>query len=285
MNTDNELKELVKEKYGQIASQSKELNLSSCCGATSCCETKETYTIMADDYTKLEGYVADADLGLGCGLPTEFAKIKEGDTVIDLGSGAGNDVFIARRIVGEKGKVIGVDFTEAMIAKARANAEKLGYNNVEFMQGDIESLPITANKADVIVSNCVLNLVPNKHKVFSEIYRVLKPGAHFSISDIVLEGQLQPEWREVAAMYAGCISGAVQKKEYLDIIEEAGFANITVQKDKTIVVPDQVLAEYFTEEEITTFKKSGTRIASITVYAEKPARDERNCCTPDSGCC
>jgi SAM-dependent methyltransferase len=285
MNTDNELKELVKEKYGQIASQSKELNFSSCCGATGCCDTKETYTIMADDYTKLEGYVADADLGLGCGLPTEFAKIKEGDTVIDLGSGAGNDVFIARRIVGEKGKVIGVDFTEAMIAKARANAEKLGYNNVEFMQGDIESLPITANKADVIVSNCVLNLVPNKHKVFSEIYRVLKPGAHFSISDIVLEGQLQPQWREVAAMYAGCISGAVQKKEYLDIIEEAGFANITVQKDKTIVVPDQVLAEYFTEEEITTFKKSGTRIASITVYAEKPARDERNCCTPDSGCC
>jgi SAM-dependent methyltransferase len=285
MNTDNELKELVKEKYGQIASQSKELNFSSCCGATGCCDTKETYTIMADDYTKLEGYVADADLGLGCGLPTEFAKIKEGDTVIDLGSGAGNDVFIARRIVGEKGKVIGVDFTEAMIAKARENAEKLGFNNVEFMQGDIESLPITANKADVIVSNCVLNLVPNKHKVFSEIYRVLKPGAHFSISDIVLEGQLQPEWREVAAMYAGCISGAVQKKEYLDIIEEAGFANITVQKDKTIVVPDQVLAEYFTEEEITTFKKSGTRIASITVYAEKPARDERNCCTPDSGCC
>lgn len=285
MNTDNELKELVKEKYGQIASQSKELNLSSCCGATGCCDTKETYTIMADDYTKLEGYVADADLGLGCGLPTEFAKIKDGDTVIDLGSGAGNDVFIARRIVGEKGKVIGVDFTEAMIAKARENAEKLGFNNVEFRQGDIESLPITANKADVIVSNCVLNLVPNKHKVFSEIYRVLKPGAHFSISDIVLEGQLQPQWREVAAMYAGCISGAVQKKEYLDIIEEAGFANITVQKDKTIVVPDQVLAEYFTEEEITTFKKSGTRIASITVYAEKPARDERNCCTPDSGCC
>ncbi|MGZ3852347.1 MAG: arsenite methyltransferase [Flavisolibacter sp.] len=285
MNTDNELKELVKEKYGQIAAQSKELNLSSCCGATGCCDTTETYTIMADDYTKLEGYVAEADLGLGCGLPTEFAKIREGDTVIDLGSGAGNDVFIARRIVGEKGKVIGVDFTEAMIAKARENAEKLGFNNVEFRQGDIESLPITANKADVIVSNCVLNLVPNKHKVFSEIYRVLKPGAHFSISDIVLEGELQPKWREVAAMYAGCISGAVQKKEYLDIVEEAGFVNITVQKDKTIVVPDQVLSEYFTEEEIATFKNSGTRITSVTVYAEKPANDERNCCTPGSGCC
>jgi len=285
MNTEVELKELVKEKYGQIAAQAKVQNLSSCCGSTGCCGTDETYTIMADDYSKLEGYVADADLGLGCGLPTEFAKIKEGDTVIDLGSGAGNDVFIARRIVGEKGKVIGVDFTDAMIAKARDNAEKLGFNNIEFRQGDIESMPVTANKADVIVSNCVLNLVPNKHKVFSEIYRVLKPGAHFSISDIILEGELQPKWREVAAMYAGCISGAVQKQQYLDIIEEAGFVNITVQKDKTILVPDQILKEYFTEEEINTFKSSGTRIASITVYAEKPAKDERNCCSPDSGCC
>lgn len=285
MNTDNQLKELVKEKYSEIAIQSKERNVTSCCGATSCCGTKEVATIMADDYTTLEGYVADADLGLGCGLPTEFAKIKEGDTVIDLGSGAGNDVFIARRIVGEKGKLIGVDFTEAMIAKARENAEKLGLNNVEFRQGDIESLPLTANKADVIISNCVLNLVPNKHKVFSEIYRVLKPGAHFSISDIVLEGQLEPKWREVAAMYAGCISGAVQKKEYLSIIEEAGFDNITVQKDKTIIVPDEVLNEYFNEAQINAFKNSGTRIASITVYGEKPAKDERNCCTPASGCC
>lgn len=285
MTTDNELKEIVKEKYGQIAMQSKEQNISSCCGATGCCDTKEVYTIMADDYTKLEGYVADADLGLGCGLPTEFAKIKEGDTVIDLGSGAGNDVFVARRIVGEKGKLIGVDFTEAMIAKARENAEKLGLNNVEFRQGDIESLPVTANKADVIISNCVLNLVPNKHKVFSEIYRVLKPGAHFSISDIVLEGELQSKWREVAAMYAGCISGAIQKKEYLSIIEEVGFDKITVQKDKTIVVPDEVLQEYFSEEDIIAFKNSGTRIASITVYGEKPAKDERNCCTPGSGCC
>src|SRR6476646_413611 len=283
MATENELKSLVKEKDGQIADQSREVNASSCCGAGGC--STEVYNIMADDYTTQQGYHADADLGLGCGLPTEFAKIKEGDTVIDLGSGAGNDVFIARRIVGEKGKVIGVDFTDAMIAKARDNAEKLGFNNVEFRQGDIESMQVTANKADVIVSNCVLTLVPNKHKVFSEIYRVLKPGAHFSISDIILEGELQPKWKEVAAMYAGCISGAVQKQQYLDIIEEAGFVNITVQKDKTNVVPDQVLAEYFTEEEITTFKKSGTRIASITVYAEKPARDERNCCTPDSGCC
>jgi len=285
MNTDNELKDLVKEKYGQIARQSAYQNLSSCCGATNCCDTKGTYTIMADDYTNLEGYVAEANLGLGCGLPTEFAQIKEGDTVIDLGSGAGNDVFIARTLVGEKGKVIGIDFTDAMIAKARENAEKLGYNNVEFRQGDIEDMPVTANKADVVVSNCVLNLVPNKHKVFGEIYRVLKPGAHFSISDIVLEGELEPTWRNVAAMYAGCISGAVQKKEYLQIIADAGFDNITVQKDKTITVPDQILQEYFTEAEIESFKSSGTRIASITVFGEKPAKDDRNCCTPGTGCC
>ena len=284
MKNESEIKELVKEKYSLIASQSKTVNASSCCGATGC-GGDEVYNIMADDYTKLDGYVADADLGLGCGLPTEFAKIKESDTVIDLGSGAGNDAFIARRITGETGKVIGIDFTEAMIAKARENAEKLGYNNVEFRQGDIESMPVTANKADVIVSNCVLNLVPNKHKVFSEIYRVLKPGGHFSISDIVLEGELPSRWKEVAELYAGCVSGAIQKKEYLGIIEEAGFTNISLQKDKTIHIPDEILAEYLSEDEIRDYKKGRVKITSITVFAEKPAKDDRACCEPGSGCC
>jgi len=284
MQNETQIKELVKEKYGQIASQSKTINAGSCCGATGC-GNNEVYNIMADDYTKLEGYVADADLGLGCGLPTEFAQIKEGDTVIDLGSGAGNDAFIARRITGEKGKVIGIDFTDTMIAKARENAEKLGYNNVEFRQGDIESMPVTSNKADVIVSNCVLNLVPNKHKVFSEIYRVLKPGGHFSISDIVLEGELPAKWKEVAELYAGCVSGAIQKSEYLGIIEEAGFANVKLQKDKTIHIPDEILAEYLSAGEIEAYKKGIVRITSITVYADKPAKDARNCCEPGSGCC
>lgn len=177
MQTETELKQLVKEKYSQIAEQSTEQNATSCCGATNSCCGDEVYNIMADDYTKLEGYNADADLGLGCGLPTEFAKIKEGNTLIDLGSGAGNDAFIARRIVGEKGKVLGIDFTEKMIAKARENAAKMNYNNVEFRLGDIDDMPVTSNYADVVVSNCVLNLVPNKHKVISEIFRVLKPGA------------------------------------------------------------------------------------------------------------
>ena len=285
MNNDQQIKELVKEKYTAIAEQRKDQNASSCCGATSSCCGDEVYNIMADDYTKLEGYNPDADLGLGCGLPTEFAKLKEGDTVIDLGSGAGNDAFIARRFVGASGKVLGIDFTEAMIAKARANAEKLALHNVEFRQGDIEDMPVTSNYADVIVSNCVLNLVPNKHKVISEILRVLKPGGHFSISDIVLEGELPAKWKGVAELYAGCVSGAIQKQVYLEIIEQAGFKNITLQKDKPIIIPNDILANYLTAEEIATYKNGKTKITSITVYAEKPAKDDRNCCEPGSGCC
>ena len=285
MNNDQQIKELVKEKYTAIAEQRKDQNASSCCGATSSCCGDEVYNIMADDYTKLEGYNPDADLGLGCGLPTEFAKLKEGDTVIDLGSGAGNDAFSARRFVGASGKVLGIDFTEAMIAKARANAEKLALNNVEFRQGDIEDMPVTSNYADVIVSNCVLNLVPNKHKVISEILRVLKPGGHFSISDIVLEGELPAKWKGVAELYAGCVSGAIQKQVYLEIIEQAGFKNITLQKDKPIIIPNDILANYLTAEEIATYKNGKTKITSITVYAEKPAKDDRNCCEPGSGCC
>jgi arsenite methyltransferase len=284
MNSTNEIKNLVREKYAAIAGQPKNQNSSSCCGATSSCGS-DVYSIMSDDYSSLQGYNPDADLGLGCGLPTQFAKIKEGYTVIDLGSGAGNDAFVARKLAGESGKVIGIDFTEQMIALARENAEKLGLNNVEFRQGDIEDIPVTANKADVIVSNCVLNLVPNKHKVFSEVYRVLKPGGHLSISDIVLEGELPSKWKEVAELYAGCISGAIQKDEYLSIIKEAGFTNITLQKDKTISIPDDILANYFSSEEIATYKNSQTRITSITVYAEKAAKDNRNCCEPGSGCC
>jgi arsenite methyltransferase len=285
MNNELQTKELVKEKYTAIAEQSQTQNATSCCGATSSCCGDEVYNIMADDYSKLEGYNPDADLGLGCGLPTEFAKIKEGDVVIDLGSGAGNDAFIARRFTGAAGKVVGIDFTEAMINKARANAENLQLHNVEFRFGDIDDMPVTSNYANVIVSNCVLNLVPNKYKVISEIFRTLKPGGHFSISDIVLEGELPAKWKEVAELYAGCVSGAIQKQVYLEIIEQAGFKNIIVQKDKTIVIPDDILANYLSADEIADYKKGTTRITSITVYAEKPAKDERNCCEPGSGCC
>jgi arsenite methyltransferase len=281
MQTDNEIKEMVKQKYSEIVLQEKEINLSSCCGSGGC--STEVYNIMTDDYTKVEGYNADADLGLGCGLPTEFAKIKEGDTVIDLGSGAGNDCFVARKQTGEKGKVIGIDFTPAMIEKARINAEKMGFHNVEFRQGDIEQIPVTAGIADVVVSNCVLNLVPNKAAVIKEILRVLKPGGHFSISDIVLEGSLPSKWKQVAELYAGCVSGAIQKQVYLELIETAGFKNVTLQKDKPIIIPDDILSNYLTAEEIQAYKNGNTKITSITVYAEKPVAKDAACCEP--GCC
>lgn len=283
MKNETAIKELVKEKYTEIAGQPGQKNHSSCCGATT--SSKEVCSIMSDEYKGLEGYNPDADLGLGCGLPTEFAKIKEGDTVIDLGSGAGNDAFVARKIVGEGGRVIGIDFTEKMIELSKTNAAKLGYRNVEFRHGDIDSMPLFSNKADVVVSNCVLNLVPNKHKVFSEIFRILRPGGHFSISDIVVEGDIPAKWKEIAELYAGCVSGAIQKSEYLSLIAEAGFTNITQQKEKAIAIPDEILAEYLSKVDIDEYKKGNVRITSITVYAEKPSKDERKCCDPGSGCC
>jgi len=280
MQTEQELKEIVRKKYSEIALQDKETNESSCCGA-SCCST-EVYNIMSEDYSTLAGYNADADLGLGCGLPTQFAKIKNGDTVIDLGSGAGNDCFIARKEAGEQGKIIGIDFTDAMISKARNNAEKLGFNNVEFRQGDIEAMPVTAAVADVVVSNCVLNLVPNKSGVFKEIYRVLKPGGHFSISDIVLVGELPDALQKDAEMYAGCVAGAIQKDAYLEMIHANGFTNLTLQKEKAVIIPDDILKNYLDEQGISSFKAGNTGIFSVTVYAEKPLT-EKACCEP--GCC
>lgn len=280
MSNEQELKDLVRQKYSEIALQDKEDNQASCCGAT-CCST-EVYNIMSDDYTKLNGYNPDADLGLGCGLPTQFAKIKKGDVVIDLGSGAGNDAFIARAETGETGKVIGIDFTEAMINKARINAEKLGFHNVEFRFGDIENMPVTANVADVIVSNCVLNLVPNKDAVIKDIYRVLKPGGHFSISDVVLIGTLPEGLRKSAEMYSGCVSGAIQKEVYLELINQNGFKNISIQKEKVITLPTDILKEHLSDDEIQKFQNKGAGIFSVTVYAEKPI-ENKACCEP--GCC
>lgn len=279
MNTNEEIKEMVKQKYAEIALQNQETNASSCCGS-SCCST-EVYNIMTDDYEHLEGYNPDADLKLGCGLPTEFAKIKKGDYVVDLGSGAGNDCFVARAETGESGKVVGIDFTKEMIEKARNNADKLGFNNVEFRLGDIENIPLMSNVADVVVSNCVMNLVPNKPKAFAEVQRILKPTGHFSISDIVLVGDLPEKIKNAAEMYAGCVASAIQMDDYLKIIENSGFKNITLQKKKPIIVPDDILKNYLNEEEIQQYKDSTTRIYSITVYAEKVV----GCCTPNTGCC
>jgi SAM-dependent methyltransferase len=279
MKTNNDLKDLVKQKYSEIAMQDRETNATSCCGAGGC--STEVYNIMADDYSKLEGYQPEADLGLGCGLPTAFAKIKRGDVVVDLGSGAGNDAFIARNETGDMGSVIGIDFTPAMIEKARKNATARGFENVEFRQGDIEDMPVRNACADVVVSNCVLNLVPNKDGVFKEISRVLKPGGHFSISDIVLVGELPASIRTAAEMYAGCVSGAIQRADYLQLIEKNKFSNIKVQKEKAINIPDDILRNYLAENELMEFRQSGAGIFSITVYAEKPAG--KACCGPE--CC
>ena len=277
MDTNDQIKEMVKQKYSEIALQDQETNASSCCGSGGC--STEVYNIMSDEYAHLEGYNPDADLKLGCGLPTEFAKIKPGDTVVDLGSGAGNDCFVARHETGVSGKVIGIDFTENMVDKARTNAEKLGFNNVEFRLGDIEKMPISSDVADVVVSNCVMNLVPDKPKAFAEVFRVLKAGGHFSISDIVLTGDLPEKIKNAAEMYAGCVASAILKDDYLQIIKEAGFKNLTLQKEKPIIIPTDILKEYLNEEEITAYNSNKTNIYSITVYGEK----EVACCAPN--CC
>jgi|TARA_B110000483_G_C18159567_1_gene528779 arsenite methyltransferase len=292
MKTEQELKDIVRTKYGEIAEQNVEDNAASCCGSGGC--STEVYNIMTDDYSEIKGYQGDADLSLGCGLPTQFAQIKPGHTVIDLGSGAGNDCFVARHETGPTGKVIGIDFTAAMLNKARINADKLGFNNVEFREGDIEAMPVADNLADVVVSNCVLNLVPNKKNVVKDIYRVLKPGGHFSISDIVLVGELPLELKNDAEMYAGCVSGAIQKDAYLGFIADAGFENITLPKQKDILIPDDILSKYFDAEKLEQFKSGSTGIFSVTVFAQKPGINSSKpkvnvadveACVPGGGCC
>ena len=257
-----EIKEVVKRTYTEALN-----NDSGCCGP-SCC-TPEQDVAFNESYSNIEGYEQDADYALGCGIPTEFAKIKEGDTVLDLGSGAGNDVFVARSIVGEKGKVVGVDMTEAMIAKANENKQKLGFHNIEFLLGEIESLPLKDNSIDVAISNCVMNLVPDKNKAYNEVYRVLKPGGHFSISDIVLSGDLPQSIRDVAEMYAGCVSGALLKEDYIAAIKNAGFRNIAIVKERKLDLSDELLLQYVTPDALAEFRKMDGAIYSITVYAEK----------------
>jgi len=259
-----DIKLIVQDKYGQIAK-----NNTSCCGDTGCCDGEVDYSVFNDDYSGQQGYNKDADLGLGCGLPTEYAGIKEGDHVLDLGSGAGNDCFVARTQVGEKGNVTGLDFTEKMVQKANENLQKTGFRNIEFVQGDIEEMPLPDTSFDVVISNCVLNLVPDKQKAFSEIFRVVKPGGHFSISDVVIVGNLPEGLKKDAEMYAGCVSGAIDKDEYIAIVEQQGFSGIKVQKEKEIILADETLLSHISPEELEEFKQSGSVIFSITLFAEK----------------
>jgi arsenite methyltransferase len=267
MNAED-LKQIVKEKYGKIAEQSSN-EKSSCC-SSSCCGPQVDYTVFSEDYKTKEGYNSDADLNLGCGIPTDYAGIKAGDHVLDLGSGAGNDCFVARAIVGETGKVTGVDFTEQMVLKARENCTKLNFKNVEFVLGDIEGMPFEDKLFDVVISNCVLNLVPDKSKAFNEIFRVLKPGGHFCVSDVVLKGTLSEKMKKDAEMYAGCVSGASEMNEYLKIVENSGFLNVKVHKQKEIKLPDSLLSEYNDSNELKSYHAGDTGIFSITVSAEKP---------------
>ncbi|MDB5050569.1 MAG: arsenite S-adenosylmethyltransferase [Fibrobacteres bacterium] len=282
MESAESLKEIVREKYGQLARDG-----GSCCGPTNCCgpsNGESSFVDFSEDYTKLEGYVADADLGLGCGIPTEAADLQPGQTVLDLGSGAGNDVFVAGSIVGETGRVIGVDMTPDMIRKARENVARLGYRNVEFRLGEIEALPVDAGGMDRVISNCVLNLVPDKRQAFSEIHRVLKPGGRFGISDVVLEGDFPEDLRKAAELYVGCVSGAMQKREYLDLIRQSGFQNVEVSREKTITLPDDLLAAYLSPEQRNSLDRSGMRILSVTVKGTKPADvvsdASEPCCLP-----
>jgi arsenite methyltransferase len=290
MNTPSELKQIVKDKYSEIAEVNTK-NTTTCCTSSCGCNDDVTSISMQEDYSAMHGYVKDADLGLGCGLPTSFARIRKGDIVLDLGSGAGNDAFVARAETGPEGKVIGVDMTEKMVSLARRNAEKLGYHNVEFRLGDIEDLPVNDYTIDVVVSNCVLNLVPDKRKAFREAFRVLKAGGHFSVSDIVTRGVLPAGVRADAEMYAGCVAGAIEKDDYLNIVKEAGFTNITVQKEKQISLPDSTLSAYLNDSEMADYKNGRMGLYSITLYAEKPLLPSNVAETKgskswwDPGCC
>ncbi|MEP7145438.1 MAG: arsenite methyltransferase [bacterium] len=257
----SEIKEAVKKAYTNVLEERN----SGCC-ATECCGTGEN---ISDDYTNQSGYKAEADYGLGCGIPTEFAQINKGNIVLDLGSGAGNDVFIASKTVGEGGKVIGLDMTDAMINKANSNKEKLGFTNVEFVLGEIEDMPVQTESIDVVLSNCVLNLVPDKSKAFKEIYRVLKRGGHFTISDIVISGELPEKILKTAEMYAGCIAGAMRKDEYVETISRSGFENIKIFKEKPIELSDKLMLKYLNQQELSEYKSGRNKIMSITISGVK----------------
>ena len=282
MNTE-EIKKEIKKSYGDIAKGN--IPVGCCSSETACCGGNEFTHSMTEDYTKVKGYEKTADLALGCGLPTEIANIREGDTVLDLGSGAGNDAFIARSIVGEAGKVIGIDMTPEMVIRALQNTQKLGYKNVEFVLGEIEHMKeVASNVADVVVSNCVMNLVPDKEKAFHEINRVLKIGGHFSISDIVFQGAIPQAVLEASEMYVGCVAGASEKGQYLGVIKKAGFKNIQIKKERLIELPDEVLLRHIDKVELANYRQSGSGIYSVTIYADK--LEEGNCCdTTESGCC
>lgn len=257
MNSKN-LKFIVQKKYADIARSSDLNQKASCCGTSGCCGSNE-FNMIGDDYKDVDGYNPDADLGLGCGLPVQYTDIKTGDSVLDLGCGAGNDCFVARSYTGPTGKVTGLDFTEEMIEKAKRNNLKMGFENINFVLGDIEEMPIPSDQFDVVISNCVLNLVPNKRRAFSQIFRVLNSGGHFCISDVVTDGELSDSLKNDAQMYVGCVSGAIDKNEYLNIISECGFKNVVIHKLAVIDLPSEIIQKH----------SHSQAIYSITLSASK----------------
>ncbi len=264
------IREAVREHYGSIAQRR-----GSCCSAgssagsaNSCCGPAQETGSIADSEGKAIGYSAQemgsipegSDMGLGCGNPLAFTSLKEGDTVLDLGSGGGIDCFLAAKKVGEKGRVIGVDMTPPMIEKARENVERGGYSNVEFRLGEIENLPVADATIDLIISNCVINLSVNKKRVFEEAFRTLKPGGTLMVSDIVLLEELPEEIRKSMESYSACVSGALQRDEYLGIIRDAGFREVLVESEKGFAL----------DSSDSEAQEAGKTIQSISVSARKP---------------
>jgi arsenite methyltransferase len=246
------LKEFVRATYADIVTSPER---GGCCGPTA------STTCFADDYASISGHVAEADYGLGCGIPTRHARLAPGETVLDLGSGAGNDVFIAAAEVGPTGHAIGVDFTPEMVERALANARSIGASNVDFRLGDLEDMPVDDASVDVIVSNCVLNLVPDKHLAFREMNRVLKPGGRFAISDIVTLGELPSAIRQSPALYAACVSGAIEKHDYLAGLQAAGFIDVSIASEKGVGMDDPSAGGV----------DVANVLASITVTGRKPS--------------
>jgi ubiquinone/menaquinone biosynthesis C-methylase UbiE len=270
------IRKVVREGYARIAKQN-----DSCCGPfQSCCESPD----IEGDFSKKIGYSKEelksvpegSNLGLGCGNPVALASLKQGETVLDLGAGAGFDCFLAANKVGKKGKIIGVDMTPEMVEKARENAEKSGVDNIEFRLGEIENLPVADNSVDAIISNCVINLSPDKKRVFIEAYRVLKSGGRLMISDIVLLNELPEEIRNSIEAYVGCISGAVLKEEYLKAIKEAGFQDVKIMKETSFpaesVINDPTAKEFIEKFNILVEKVENVvnSIQSISVFGVKP---------------
>ncbi|MFO7862715.1 MAG: arsenite methyltransferase [Salinivirgaceae bacterium] len=264
----NKIKLTVKEKYSEIAKQAGTSNSNGCCGSSGCCGELE-FSMIGNEYDTVKGHNANADLGLGCGLPTEYANLQPGQSVLDLGAGAGNDCFVARTIIGDSGMVTGIDFSSDMVKKARENASNMQFENMHFVEGDIEEMPFQNATFDVVLSNCVLNLVPDKHKAFAEIMRVLKPGGHFCVSDVVIKGELPKKIQSDAELFVGCVSGALNMEAYVGIIEKKGFRNIETHKLQPIMLPDNILKKHLTPKEMNQFATGETGIFSITISATK----------------